>query len=242
MISADEARSFVLSELRPLSPVDVPLAASMGLVATGTIAASEPAPSFTNSAMDGFAVRARDVTSSETRLRIVDSVFAGESSDVVVGEGEATRIMTGAPLPPGADSVCPREEATVEPDGEHVVIHRTMAVGDSVRHVGDDMTVGQVLVVPGDVISPALLGALAAQGVASISVHPRPEWACCQLATSSSTPRGPSGLARSVTPTARRCSPRSRARGSPRSTWERCATRRRNCAPPSNARAESATP
>ena len=174
MISPDEARSFVLSGLAPLAPVDVSLAESIGLVAAGTIEASEPAPSFTNSAMDGFAVRADDVTASETRLRIVDSVFAGESSDVVVGHGDATRIMTGAPLPPGADSVCAREDATVETERGYVVIHRTMAVGNSVRHVGDDMTVGQVLVAPGDVISPALLGALAAQGVASLRVHPAP--------------------------------------------------------------------
>ena len=174
MISAEEARSFVLSGLRPLAPVETPLAASVGLVAAQTIAATEPAPSFTNSAMDGFALRAADVTASETRLRIVDSVFAGESSDVTVAAGDATRIMTGAPLPPGADSVCPREEVTVEPDGGHVVIHRFVSVGDSVRHVGDDMTVGQVLVSPGDVITPALLGALAAQGVASLSAHPAP--------------------------------------------------------------------
>ena len=174
VISADEARSFVLSGLSPLAPLEYALAESIGLVAASTIHASEPAPSFTNSAMDGFAVRAGDVTTGGARLAIVDSVFAGESSDVVVGRGEATRIMTGAPLPPGADSVCAREEATVESDGGHVVIHRPMAVGDSVRRVGDDMTVGQTLVVPGDVITPALLGALAAQGLNSINAHPAP--------------------------------------------------------------------
>ena len=174
MISADEARSFVLAELSPLAPLERPLAGSVGLVAASTITAREPAPSFTNSAMDGFAVRADDVTASETRLRIVDSVFAGESSDVVVGAGEATRIMTGAPLPPGADAVCPREDATVEPDGEHVLIHRRVAAGDSVRGVGEDMTVGETLVEPGDVITPALLGTLAAQGHSSIRVHPTP--------------------------------------------------------------------
>ena len=172
MISSDEARTYVLAGLSPLAPLEHPLAASIGLVAATTITAREPAPSFTNSAMDGFALRASDVTSSETRLRIVDSVLAGESSDVVVGHGEAARIMTGAPLPSGADSVCPREDATVE-DG-HVVIQRAVPLGDSVRHVGEDITVGQTLVEPGDVITPALLGALAAQGLTSISAHPVP--------------------------------------------------------------------
>ncbi len=173
MISADDARSYVLAGLSPLAPLEHPLAASIGLVAASTVTAREPAPSFVNSAMDGFALRAGDVTSSDTRLRIVDSVFAGESSTVVVGRGEATRIMTGAPLPPGADSVCPREDATVEADG-HVVIQRTVTIGDSVRHVGEDITVGQTLVEPGDVITPALLGALAAQGLTSLSAHPVP--------------------------------------------------------------------
>ena len=174
MISADEARSLVLSRLGPLAPVERRLGECVGLVAASTITAREPAPNFTNSAMDGFAVRAGDVSSPETRLRIVDSVFAGESSEVVVGAGEAMRIMTGAPLPAGADAVCPREDATVEPDGDHVVIHRSVAVGDSVRGVGDDMTVGETLVEPGDVITPALIGTLAAQGLTSMQVHPTP--------------------------------------------------------------------
>ena len=170
MISFDEARSFVLSRLEPLAPVERALAEAIGLVAASTITATQPAPSFVNSAMDGFAVRASDVTSA-TRLRVVDSVFAGETSAVVVGEGEAMRIMTGAPLPVGADSVCPREDVIVEADGQYVRIGRPVALGDCVRHVGEDLRVGETLVRPGDVIDPALLGALAGQGVTALSVQ-----------------------------------------------------------------------
>jgi molybdopterin molybdotransferase len=174
VISPEEARAFVLAHLSPLAPVELPLADVLGLVAAATVLAIEPAPPFTNSAMDGFALRASDAASPGARLRIVDSVFAGEESHVVVGESEATRIMTGAPLPPGADAVCPREDATVDTDATHVVIERAISVGDSVRHVGEDIAPGHVLVEPGELVTTALLGALAAQGITSLVVHPSP--------------------------------------------------------------------
>lgn len=174
MIPLEEARSLVFERLKVLDPVKRALADAIGLVAASTVAATEPAPSFTNSAMDGFALRARDVTASPTQLRIVDAVFAGQSSQIVVGAGEAMRIMTGAPLPTGADSVCAREDATVDDGGRYVTIERTVPLGDCVRRAGEDLTIGQTLVRPGDVISAALLGALAAQGVSTIDVHPAP--------------------------------------------------------------------
>ncbi|MHB8335204.1 MAG: molybdopterin molybdotransferase MoeA [Acidimicrobiales bacterium] len=174
MIGAGEARSVVLAPLHPLAPVERALAETIGLVTASTVHATEPAPFFTNSAMDGFAVRGDDVTTNPMRLRIVDSVFAGESSEVVVGLGEAIRIMTGAPLPPGADTVCPREDTVVDEDGRFVTLQRAVVPGDCVRHVGEDLTVGDTLVSPGDVVDPALLGTLAAQGITSLIVHPVP--------------------------------------------------------------------
>lgn len=174
MISAEEARTFVLARLGPLAPVECPLDEALGCVAASVVHAAEPSPSFANSAMDGFALRARDTTSGAARLRIIDSVFAGDRSMTRVGEGEAMRIMTGAPLPSGTDGVCAKEDASVDADGVHVLIERVVEAGDAVRHVGEDVTVGQTLVVPGDVVTPALLGALAAQGVTTLSVHPTP--------------------------------------------------------------------
>ena len=174
MIGVDEARTFVLSRLSPLPPIDCAIDDALDRVAAATVRAREATPRFDNSAMDGFALRAGDTASGATRLRIVDAVFAGATSSRTVGKGEASRIMTGAPLPPGADSVCQREDTLVEPDGHHVLIQRVVREGESVRRVGEDVLVGQTLVEPGDVIGPALLGALAGQGIRSLLVHPTP--------------------------------------------------------------------
>jgi molybdenum cofactor synthesis domain-containing protein len=124
--------------------------------------------------MDGFALRAIDTEGGSVRLRIVDAIFAGDVASVHVGEGEAARIMTGAPIPEGADSVTMREEAAVDPDGSTVVIQRAARRGEFVRLVGEDVTVGQSLLGPGDHLGPALLGVLASQGVATVLAHPRP--------------------------------------------------------------------
>ncbi len=174
MISYEEARQFVLADLRPLAPTSVGIDRALGLVTAEAVRAREASPRFANSAMDGFALRAEDSAGGAVRLKIVESVFAGDQGTVVVNAGEATRIMTGAPLPDGADSVCMREEATVDAEGATVLIARTIERGAYVRRVGDDVTVDQALVGVGVVIGPALLGVLASQGIDSVVAHPRP--------------------------------------------------------------------
>ncbi len=174
MISVEEARGFVLKDLRPLPGTQVELKNALGLVTAEAVRAREPSPRFANSSMDGFAVRSEDTAIGPTHLRLVDSIFAGDQSSIVVGEGEAARIMTGAPLPAGADSVCMREEATVDADGATVLIGRAIAYGEFVRLVGDDVTVDEELVGSGNVIDPALVGVLASQGIESVLAHPRP--------------------------------------------------------------------
>jgi molybdenum cofactor synthesis domain-containing protein len=174
MISFEEARDFVLTGLHPLTPAQVPLKDALGLVTAEAIHAREPSPRFANSSMDGFAVRSKDTVEGASRLTIVDSIFAGDQGVIVIGEREAARIMTGAPLPPGADSVCMREEATVDTDGTTVLIERSIAYGEFVRLVGDDVAVDEELVGAGNVIDPALLGVLASQGFESVLAHPRP--------------------------------------------------------------------
>jgi molybdenum cofactor synthesis domain-containing protein len=174
VISLGEARQFVLRGLDPLAPTKLTLENALDCVAAEVVTAREPSPRFANSAMDGFALRAVDTEGGSVRLRIVDAVFAGDVGSVHVGQGEAVRIMTGALIPEGADSVTMREEASVEADGSSVVIQRAARPGEFVRLVGEDVTVGQALLGPGDHISPALLGVLASQGVTSVLVHPRP--------------------------------------------------------------------
>jgi molybdenum cofactor synthesis domain-containing protein len=124
--------------------------------------------------MDGFAVRARDTHGGMVRLRVADSIFAGEAGETQLQAGEAMRIMTGAPLPPGSDGVCMREEATVDDEGASVLIHREVSPGEFVRSIGDDFKEGEALLEPGDEIGPALLGVLASQGIRRVMVHPRP--------------------------------------------------------------------
>ena len=174
MISHEEARQYVLRDLRPLVPRDVELKDALGLVTAKTVHAREPSPRFANSAMDGFAIRAEDTTGGPARLAIVDTILAGDHVTTTVKPGEAARIMTGALMPDGADSVCIREEATVDAEGTTVLIQRAVQHGEFVRLVGDDVTVGQELAGIGIAIGPALLGVLSSQGIATVFAHPRP--------------------------------------------------------------------
>jgi molybdopterin molybdotransferase len=174
MISFDEARRFVLQDLEPLAPHDLELARARGCVAAEEITAREPSPPFDNSSMDGFALRAIDTLGGSRRLRVTSTIFAGDAPSTSLGEGEAARIMTGAPLPAGADSVCLREATVLDPDGTTVVIEREVSVGEAVRRAGDDVAIGQVLVSPGDELGPALLGVLASQGYSRVRAHVRP--------------------------------------------------------------------
>jgi molybdenum cofactor synthesis domain-containing protein len=174
VIPLDEARGFVLSTLRPLPAIELSLEDALGCVVSEEIVAKESVPGFANSSMDGYALRSLDTQAAPVRLEVVGSVMAGDVSPVRVEEGQAVRIMTGAPVPDGADSVCMVEETTVESDGLAVMISRPITLGEFIRRPGSDVAAGQVLVEAGDELGPAHLGVLAGQGVGSLSVHPRP--------------------------------------------------------------------
>ena len=174
MISLDEARRFVLARVQPLTATILDVDASLGCVVAENVVAREPSPRFVNSSMDGFALRARDTANGPVRLRVTTAIFAGDVGADVLGEGEAMRIMTGAPLPPGADSVCLREETTLDPDGSSVLIHKTVRHGEAVRGIGEDIGVGDTLVKSGAILSPSIMGVLASQGVYKILAHARP--------------------------------------------------------------------
>lgn len=173
MISLEEAREFVLKGLTALAAQDVTLDQALGCATADDIVACEQVPSFRNSSMDGFTFRAVDTVSGTTRLRIVDAVMAGHVSSMRLEPGEAMRIMTGAPLPEGADTVCKIEDVTLEGD-DTVVIPRPIELGDCVRQPGDDVTIGQVLVRAHRELSAPAIAVLAGQGLSSVWVHPRP--------------------------------------------------------------------
>ena len=174
MISPDEARAFVLETLTALSPVQRPLGDTLGSVVANDVRATEPVPGFTNSSMDGYALRAADTSSGPTRLRVTGTIFAGDAPSRRLEPGEAMRIMTGAPLPEGADSVSMIEEVDVENDGQIAFIRRTISQSEFVRHPGEDVAVGQVLLEAGTEFGPVHVGVLAGQGVSTVTVHPRP--------------------------------------------------------------------
>lgn len=172
MISLESARSYVLSGCAPLAPASVPLQSALGCVAAESVVSGEPIPPFANTAMDGYAVRAASTAGAPVELDVVGFVAAGSAGDVHVGDGQAVRIMTGAPMPPGADAVV-MVERTVDLGGR-VRIEVPVVEGQSVRPAGDDLPVGAAVVSVGDVLTPAHLGLLATVGRSSVSVVRRP--------------------------------------------------------------------
>ena len=184
LVPLDDARALVLERCHPLPPVRWPLAEALGCVAAADVTAHEQVPAFDNTAMDGFAVRAADTAGaaegSPVALRVVDTLLAGRAPGRAVDEGEAVRIMTGAPLPAGADAVVMVEATTVAteegPEGpvERVAVTQEVEAGRHVRRAGDDVRPGDVVLHAGTVLRPAHLGVLAGVGVPSVAVHPRP--------------------------------------------------------------------
>ena len=172
MIPLQEARRFVLGSCTALAPLSLPLDEALGCVIGAPIVASEPIPPFTNSSMDGYALRAQDTRGVPISLEVVGSILAGHPFDATVGPGQAVRIMTGAPLPPGADAVVMIEETQVV--GTRVMIEREIQTDDFVRHLGRDVSVGDVIAEAGTVLTPAHLGVLANQGATSVLAHPHP--------------------------------------------------------------------
>ena len=168
MIPLEGAQRFVVGLCDPLPPVELPLDEALGCVLGAAVIATEQVPPFANSAMDGYAVRADDTAGAPVRLAVIGSVMAGHPLEQTVGAGEAARIMTGAPVPPGADAVCMVEETDTAPDGRSVVIGRQLQRGDFVRQPGRDVARGDVIAPAGTVLTPAHLGVLANQGAQSV--------------------------------------------------------------------------
>lgn len=143
-----------------------------------TVVATADVPPFANSAMDGFAVRSADVATatehSPVRLRVVGTIAAGAPPDVPVGPGEAVRIMTGAPMPKGADAVVVVERSTPVGDGTHVDLTEAPAPGRHIRAAGEDVAHGDAVLAAGTLLGPAHLGVLASLGVRRPVVVPRP--------------------------------------------------------------------
>src|SRR5579859_517120 len=174
MISVEEALARILTEISPLSVTQVPLPESFGLVLAQNIVAQEDIPPFANSAMDGFALLSHNSQPQHghpQRLRITGGIAAGYVADHAVEEGTAMRIMTGAPVPEGADSVIQVELTHVEgTNNEEVEILQQVSPGNNIRPAGEDMRRGQVVLREGTEIRGWEIGVLATLGYANVPV------------------------------------------------------------------------
>jgi len=172
VLSVEEAQEHILSTVDVLATESVPLLDAAERVLAETVAADRHIPPVTNAAMDGFAVRGEDLVGDTVRLRVVGEVGAGHQAEVPVKPGEAVRIMTGAPVPEGADTVVRFEETRME--GDEVVILSPPSRGKNVRQAGEDVREGQVVLAPGQVLRPQEIGMLAALGHLEVAVIRRP--------------------------------------------------------------------
>ncbi len=205
MISLEDAQARVNAGIEILPAVDVAIADARGLVLAEEVSALEAIPPFANTAMDGFAVRADDLegvaTDRPTELRVVGTIAAGAVAERALERGEAMRIMTGAPIPEGADAVIMvelteivagktmngivdgdddesgRSDSERENDGggERVRCLAAVPVGNHIRPAGDDLGAGAVVFEPGEVLSAHHIGVLASLGRETVLVHRRPK-------------------------------------------------------------------
>jgi molybdopterin molybdotransferase len=176
MLTVTEASERIMAEIRQLDVESVPLRRALGRVCAEDISATVTMPPWSNSSMDGYAVRSADITpvmgGERVTLRVVATIAAGEFAPRPLKRGEAMRIMTGAPVPEGADSVIRKEHT----DGgkKKVEIRDALDVWKNIRPAGEDYQRGDVLAKRGAPIRPALLGVLASSGISKVRAFRRP--------------------------------------------------------------------
>jgi molybdopterin molybdotransferase len=176
MITFKEALGRILSHVQPLGSEKVSLLEALGRVMAEDIYANRNIPPLDNSGMDGYAVKYADIRNGSKgrpiHLKVVENLPAGSVSTKRLGKGQAIRIMTGAPIPKGADTVIPVEE-TEEKDG-FVSIFKAVPFGEYIRRAGEDVKRGDGVLSRGDFIRPAEVGMLASVGRSFVSVYQRP--------------------------------------------------------------------
>jgi molybdopterin molybdotransferase len=178
MIEVGEASAKILNAIRPLGTERVALEDAAGLVVSERILAATTSPPWDNSSMDGYAVRSADVVlrasgaSDAPKLKVVATIAAGGFAPRPLGAGEAMRIMTGAPIPIGADSVIRIEDT--DRGADSVAILGLRDLQKNIRRAGEDFVEGAVLFEPGIELRAAQLGVLASAAVRTVKVHRRP--------------------------------------------------------------------
>ncbi len=184
LLTVDEAIERILAAIAPLPAERTPLDEASGRVLAEDIRSDINLPPFDNSSMDGFALRAADIASARRdapiRLRVTMDIPAGSSPSGSLGAGEAARIMTGAPIPAGADAIIPVEDTDASFNAAdsslqaEVAVLRSVESGAYVRPKGEDIAAGQIVLATGTLIRPAEVGVLAALGRGTVSVTRAP--------------------------------------------------------------------
>jgi molybdopterin molybdotransferase len=175
MIPIPEAQSLVYARAHPLEARSVRLSeAALGLVLAEDIRADLDMPPFTKALMDGYAARSADLADSPTSLVVIEEVTAGKTPQHTVGVGQATRIMTGAPLPQGADCVVAIEQSQADSPDRVQILQAGVRSGQHMLERGREMRSGEVVLKPGARLRPQELGLLAVVGRTEASIHPRP--------------------------------------------------------------------
>ncbi|GLX11486.1 gephyrin-like molybdotransferase Glp [Microbispora sp. NBRC 16548] len=194
MKPVDRHLAGILATVRPLAPLEVEIEAALGAVLAEDVASPVALPPFDNSAMDGYAVRAEDVAATPVTLPVIGDVAAGDGGLNALGPGLVTRIMTGAPMPAGADAVVPVEWT----DGgtARVRIDRPAPVGNAIRRAGEDVRAGDVVLREGARIGPAQIGILAGVGRRRVLVRPRPRVVVLSTGAELAEPGTPLGAGR----------------------------------------------
>jgi molybdopterin molybdotransferase len=176
VISVEEHLDRVLATVRPLEPIELRLMDAHGCVLAEDVVASQPLPLFDNSAMDGYALRAEDVATATpdapVTLHVLADIAAGSAPLLAVGPGTCARVMTGAPLPRGADTVVPQEWT----DGglAQVSVRHAARPGDYVRRTGEDVASGTLVLPSGTPLAAPQVALLAALGRRNVLATPRP--------------------------------------------------------------------
>jgi molybdopterin molybdotransferase len=173
LLPVNEALERVLDLCVPLDRERVRIDDAVGRVTAEDVLAVRTLPPWNNSAMDGYALRSVDVTQAPRRLAVVETIHAGQTPKRTLEAGQAARIMTGAPLPTGADAVVMQEKAN-RLDEETVEILESVGPGTHVREAGEDVKAGALLLVQGTPLGLPEAAALWAQGLDHVTVHQRP--------------------------------------------------------------------
>lgn len=176
MIEVEEARKIILSKMPAKGQEKVSIDQALGRVLAETVVSTRNNPPLDNSAMDGYALIAEDIKDATpdnpVRLEVAESIAAGYQSEQTLQRGQAFRIMTGAPVPKGADCVLMQEDT--DKDGDAILAKDKADVGENIRRAGEDVQTGEVVIEKGTILNPSHIGMLAVVGRSSVAVAQRP--------------------------------------------------------------------